>query len=148
MSQKSGERMRIVFARASIHGKFGLIAAVLAVCASCTTAPQTVMLAPARQQVVSAEAVRLYDQPPKHFQEIALIEGRSVAELRSKAGALGANGLIYGGTVQKPGPVIGVGLGTSSYHFGRHSAYGVETGTSFDIPTGGSVIRATAIYVR
>lgn len=113
-----------------------------------TTTSHTVMLGPARSAVVSPERVRLYNEPPaRRYHEIALVEGRSVAELRNKAAAVGANGLIYGGVVQKPGPVIGVGLGTSSYHFGRHSAYGFGTGASFDIPTGGSAIQAMAIYV-
>lgn len=106
------------------------------------------MLGPARPAIVSPERVRLYNEPPRRrFQEIALIEGRSVEELRSKAAAVGANGLIYGGVAEKRGPMLGVGLGTSSYHYGRHGGFGIGTGASFDIPTGGSVIQATAIYV-
>ena len=115
--------------------------------AGCATAPRTTMLGPARPAITGTEGVRVYHTPPKRFQEIALVEGRSLAELRSRAAAVGANGILPGGVVQKPGPVIGVGIGGGSYHFGRRSAYGVETGASFGIPTGGSVMEATAIYV-
>ena len=59
-------------------------------------------------------------QPPaKRFEQIAIVEGRSMEELRTKAAAVGANGLIASGVVRKNGPVIGVGVGTSDYHFTR-----------------------------
>lgn len=105
------------------------------------------MLAPARA-VITAAAVRVYEEPPKRFQEIALIEGRTITELRNKAAGLGANGLLIGGVARNLGPVIGLGIGTSSYSYGRHSAVGIDTGASFAIPTGGNVLEATAIYVR
>lgn len=105
------------------------------------------MLAPARA-VISVAAVHVYEEPPKHFQEIALIEGRSVTELRNNAAAVGANGLLIGGEARNQGPVIGLRVGTSSYSYGRQSAVGIDTGASFAIPTGGSVLEATAIYVR
>jgi hypothetical protein len=120
----------------------------MAALAGCATSSRTTMLAPARPTIVSPEAVRLYQRPPKHFQEIALVEGTTISELRNKASAVGANGLLSNGVVRKPGPVIGVGIGTSTYHYGRHAAYGYDTSASFDVPVGGSnVLQATAIYV-
>ncbi len=115
--------------------------------AGCAAAPQTIMLGPARPAITTAEGVRIYESMPRGAQEIALIEGRSVGELRAKAAALGANGLIPGGVVPKPGPHIGIGIGGSSYRFGRRSATAVGTSAMFDIPTGGSVMEGTAIYV-
>lgn len=112
----------------------------------CVTTPQTTMLGPARPTIRNAAGVKIYQVPPKRFEEIALVEGRSIEELRSRAGAVGANGLIPGGA-RRGGPVIGVGLGTGTYHYGRHSAYGFETGTSFGVPTGGTILQGTAIYV-
>jgi len=89
----------------------------------------------------------MYQRPPKRFEEIAVVEGRSLSELRNEAAAVGANGILAGGISRKPGPVIGVGVGTSNYHYGRNVAYGVDTSAEFDIPTGGSLLQATAIYV-
>jgi hypothetical protein len=120
---------------------------LLTLLTSCVTTPQTTMLGTARPAIRNAAGVRLYRQPPKRFEEIALVEGRSIEELRNKAAAVGANGLIATGVARKNGPVIGVGIGTAQYHFGRHSAYGFETGTSFDVPTGANILQGTAIYV-
>lgn len=119
----------------------------LVVLAGCTTPARTTMLAPARPAVRATDGVRVYRSPPKRFEEIAIVEGRSLTELRAKAGEVGANGIIAGGITQKPGPVIGVGIGSSTYHVGRRSAYGFETSANFGIPTGSSVLTATAIYV-
>ena len=106
------------------------------------------MLAPARPALYSPEAVRVHNRPPRNFQEIAIVEGDSVAELQTRAAAVGANGLIYGGVVSRPGPVLGVGVGTSTYGYGRNSAVAVDTGVGFGIPTsGGSALQATAVYV-
>ena len=113
----------------------------------CATAPQTTMLGPARPGIKNPAGVRVYSEPPKHFEQIAIVEGHSMEDLRTKAAALGANGLIATGVVRKNGPVIGVGLGTGQYHYGRNSAYGFETETSFGVPTGANVLQGTAIYV-
>jgi hypothetical protein len=116
--------------------------------AGCTTAPRTTMLGPARSAITSPEAVRVYERVPRGAQEIALVEGKTVGELRSKAAAVGANGLVLGGVVRNAGPTLGIGIGTGSYHYGRRSAVGVSTGAAFDVPTGGSIIEGLAIYVR
>ena len=106
------------------------------------------MLGPARSAITSPEAVRVYERVPRGAQEIALVEGKTVGELRSKAAAVGANGLVLGGVVRNAGPTLGIGIGTGSYHYGRRSAVGVSTGAAFDVPTGGSIIEGLAIYVR
>lgn len=116
--------------------------------AGCVSTQPTRMLAPARPALANAAAVRVYEEAPRHFQEIALIEGRSIPELQSKAASVGANGILPNGVVRKPGPLIGIGVGGSSYHVGRRSAVGIDSGASFAIPTGSDVMQATAIYVR
>lgn len=124
----------------------GFAAATLSF-AGCATPSRTTMLAPARAAITSTEGVRVYQQAPKHFQEIAIVEGASLTELRSKAAAVGANGILSGGIMHKPGPVLAVGIGSGTYGYDRHAAYGVQTEASFGVPTGGSVLTATAIYV-
>ncbi len=106
------------------------------------------MLAPARSAITTPEAVHVYTVPPKHFQEIAIVEGKTMTDLRRKAASLGANGILAGGVIHKPGPSIGVGIGTGTYSYGRHSAAGFETSATFDVPTGSSTLQGTAIYVR
>ena len=115
--------------------------------ASCTTAPRTTMLGPARAAIITPEAVRVYERAPRGAQEIALVEGKTMGELRAKAAAVGANGIVPGGVVRQSGPTLGIGIGGGSYHYGRHSAVGVSSGAAFDIPTGGSIIEGLAIYV-
>ena len=106
------------------------------------------MLGPARAPIANVELVRVYRTPPaRHFERIAVVEGKSVDDLRAKAASLGADGIVPNGVVNKPGPYIGVGVGGGSYSYGRHSAVGVESSASFDIPTGGSFLSALAIYV-
>ncbi len=131
--------MRVTFAFVSLF--------VLGSFAGCVTAPQTTMLGPSRSAIRNSGGVRVYNVPPKHFEQIAIVEGRSIEELRSKAGAVGANGLIASGVVRKNGPVIGVGIGTSNYHYTRNSAYGFNTESTFDVPTGANILQGTAIYV-
>ena len=114
----------------------------------CTTAPRTTMLGPARSAITTPAAVRIYDRVPRGAQEIALVEGKTISELRERAAAVGANGLVPGGVVRQSGPTLGIGIGTGSYHYGRRSAVGVSTGAAFDVPTGGSIIEGLAIYVR
>lgn len=130
--KKSAIRISLAFALLSLVG--------------CAAAPRTTMLGPARA-AIAVESVRIYQQPPRRFQQIAVVEGRSVDELRTRAAAVGANGIIAGGIVHKPGPDIGIGIGGGGYSWGRHSAVGVESGAAFGIPTGSDVLTATAIYV-
>ncbi|MFL5239718.1 MAG: hypothetical protein ACJ8HU_01305 [Chthoniobacterales bacterium] len=119
----------------------------IALLSGCASGPQTTMLAPARAPIATVETVRVYRNPPKRFQEIAIIEGRSVDELRAKAAAVGANGILPGGVVHKPGPYFGVGIGGGSYSYGHHGGVGIDTGAAVDIPTGSSFLSGTAIYV-
>ena len=116
--------------------------------AGCTTAPRTTMLGPARSAITTAAAVRVYERVPRGAQEIALVEGKSMDELRERAAAVGANGIVPGGVVRNAGPTLGIGIGTGSYHYGRRSAVGVSTSAAFDVPTGGSIVEALANYVR
>ncbi|MGZ5002238.1 MAG: hypothetical protein ACXWBM_03510 [Chthoniobacterales bacterium] len=91
--------------------------------------------------------VRVFSVAPEHFGKIAIVQGRSIEELRSKAAAVGANGLIASGVVRHNAPVIGMDFGTSNFHSNRHRVYGFDTGTSFDAPTGADILQGTAIYV-
>jgi hypothetical protein len=116
--------------------------------AGCTTAPRTTMLGPARTAITTAEAVRVYERAPRGAQEIALVEGKTIGELRSKAAAVGANGIVPGGVVRNAGPTLGIGIGTGSYQYGRRSAVGVSTGAAFDVPPCGWFFDGLAFYVR
>ncbi|HSH39574.1 MAG TPA: hypothetical protein VK993_12390 [Chthoniobacterales bacterium] len=127
-----------------------LLGVVLAGCAifaaGCASTDRT-MVGRARPAIDPA-AVRVYEREPRRFESIAIIEGKTINELRIKAAAVGANGLLSRGVISKPGPVIGFGIGTSSLSVGRRSAVGVGTGVSFATPLrGGEVLQADAIYV-
>src|SRR5947209_13845828 len=102
---------------------FALLAGALVSIAGCTPTAQTTMLGPARPPIANVELVRVYRTPPaRHFERIAVVEGKSVDDLRAKAASLGADGIVPNGVVNKPGPYIGVGVGGGSYSYGRHTA--------------------------
>ncbi len=113
---------------------------------SCATANRTIVgtVRPA----VSPEVVRVYETPPRRYEEIAIVEAKTIGELRAQAAAVGANGLILRGVLNRPGPVIGLGFGGSTYDVGRRSAVGIGTGVGFSTPIPNRVIQGAAVYVR
>lgn len=118
-------------------------------CAGCVSqeSDHTRMITAARG-VTNPAGVRIYSvAPKKRFTEIAFIEGRTPEEMRARAAAVGANGVILGEVTRRPGPVIGLGFGTGSGSYSRHGSSYFGTDAAFAIPTGKSVVQGTAIYV-
>lgn len=111
-----------------------------------------VMLAPARPAVDPAQ-VKVYQVPPKRYEEIARLDARSGAgfgtqgqvdatidRLAREAARLGANGVLLLGVDRTGSPVsFGVGAG----RFGRHSGASVGMG----IPTTQQRAAGIAIHV-
>lgn len=131
----------------------GLMLALLAACASTSQ----VMVGQARPPI-SPDQVRIYNQPPPHYQEVALLETQSggftygeqnkmdevLANLRKSAAALGANGVVLEGHGNAySGGNVGVGVGRSSY--GGSSSTGVGVGVN--ISPSPKHARAMAIWV-
>ena len=111
-----------------------------------------VMLAPARPAVDPAQ-VKVYQVPPKRYEEIARLDARSavgfgtqgqinaaINRLAAEAAKLGANGVILLGMGASGSPV-GMSVGASTY--GSHTAGGIGIG----IPTTQKHAAGMAIYV-
>lgn len=133
-----------------------LASVMLALLAACASTSQ-VMVGQARAPI-TPDQVRIYNQPPPHYQEVALLETQSggftygeqnkmdeiLANLRKSAAALGANGVLLAGHGNAySGGNVGVGVGRSSY--GSHSRTGVGVGVN--ISPSPKHARAMAIWV-
>jgi hypothetical protein len=107
---------------------------------------------------VPVEQVRLYMEPPLKYEQIALIDASSegslqfgdqakidaaLARMKAAAAKLGANGVLYQGSGEKPGAVIGTG--GSNVSFGSNSAVGIGIGMSNQLMH--KVVHGTAIFV-
>ncbi|NUS37963.1 MAG: hypothetical protein HOQ02_02935 [Lysobacter sp.] len=127
---------------------------LLAGCASTSK----VMLGHARAPI-APEQVRVYNQPPPRYHEIALLETQSgsftygeqnkmnavLDHLRKAAAELGANGVL----LQEQGNDYrggGVGVGVGGGRFGGHTSVG--GGVGIDISPTQKHARAIAIYVE
>jgi hypothetical protein len=119
--------------------------------ASCASTHKT-MLGAARP-AIAVEQVRVYQAPPRRFEEIAQLEARSgtgfgtqgqtnaaIERLRREAAALGANGVLLLG-VDTVGSPVSLGVGAGS--FGRRS--GVSAGAG--VPTAQRRAAGIAIHV-
>jgi len=97
------------------------ILALVALLSACATS-SIIMLGSARTPI-APDQVRIYMQPPQHYQEIALIHSTSqfswaitgsqkidkvISRMRRKAAALGANGLLLHGLNTRATEVVGV----------------------------------------
>ena len=124
--------------------------------ASCGT--NVTMLGPARP-AISPAAVRIYQVPPRHYQQIAIINSsagttwifpshnsldEAFAELRSQAAALGANGVLLQAVYDQP--VGGLSVGGGGFGYGHHGFYG--GGGSVGGPLINRRVQAIAVYVR
>jgi hypothetical protein len=104
------------------------------------------------------DQVRIYSQPPAHYEEIAVLDTQSggftygeqkkmdevLANLRKAAAELGANGVLLEGHGNvSSGSGVGVGVGKESY--GGSSSTGVGVGLS--ISPSPKHARAVAIWV-
>lgn len=124
--------------------------------ASCGT--NVTMLGPARPPI-SPAAVRIYQVPPRHYQQIAIINSsagttwifpnrdsldEAFADLRSEAAALGANGVLLQEVYDQP--VGALSVGGAGFGYGHHGFYG--GGGSVGGPLINRRVQAIAIYVR
>lgn len=124
--------------------------------AACATSSH-VMVGKARPPVSPAD-VRVYMEPPRHYDRIAILDASSegsfqfgdqaktdaaLERLRREAAKLGANGVLFQGAGEKPGMVIGTG--GSSVSMGGNSSIGVGLGLSRQLMH--KVVHGEAIYV-
>ena len=130
-----------------------LLASSISGCATHVT-----MIGPARPPI-SPAAVRIYETPPRHYQQIAIINSsagttwlfpdrgsldETIAELRSQAAALGANGVLLQAVYDQP--VGGLSVGVGGFGGGHHNFYG--GGGSVGGPLINRRVQAIAIYVH
>lgn len=130
-----------------------LAALVVAGCSSTSR----VMLGPTYPPL-APDQVRIYDQPPPRYREVALLETDSgpltygeqnkmnavLTKLRVEAARLGANGVLFQGTQNGYGG-SGVGVGVGGGHFGGHSSFGGSVGV--DLSPSQKHARGMAIFV-
>jgi hypothetical protein len=127
----------------------------------CATA-HVIMVGPARP-AISADLVRAYTTPPRHFERIAIINSSSggswafadrgqtdeaIAKIREEAAKLGANGVLLQAVGTRSSGNLGISIGGFGFGGGRHHAYAVGGGGSFYGPILHKTVQATAIYVR
>src|SRR5438045_7742785 len=108
-----------------------LLASSISGCATHVT-----MIGPARPPI-SPAAVRIYEAPPRHYQQIAIINSsagttwlfpdrgsldEAIAELRSQAAALRANGVLLEADHEPPAGSPSAGIGRVCG--GEHNFYG------------------------
>jgi hypothetical protein len=130
-----------------------LLASSISGCATHVT-----MIGPARPPI-SPAAVRIYENPPRHYQQIAIINSsagttwlfpdrssldETIAELRSQAAALGANGVLLQAVYDQP--VGGLSVGVGGFGGGHHNFYGGAG--SVGGPLINRRVQAVAIYVH
>jgi len=133
----------------------GFAAAVLLL-AGCSTSSHVLIGTP--RAPISPESVRVYLQPPPHYEQIATITGTSqgslaltgqqnmdkaIERMKEEAAKLGANGILLQGVQDMQSGSVGTGVGNSSYS--GSSAVGVGVGGSFGLYS--KAANGIAIYV-
>ena len=134
-----------------------LTAAALALLLSgCSTSSHVLLGTP--RPPITPDQVRIYGQPPAHYEQIASVNANSSASLaltgqqnmdkalermKAEAAKLGANGILLQGVSDTQTGSIGTGVGSSSY--GSHSAVGGSVGGAFALTS--KVPQGLAIYV-
>jgi hypothetical protein len=124
--------------------------------AACSTSSH-VLVGTARPPI-APESVRVYLQPPPHYEEIATINASSqgslaltsqqnmdkaIERMKNEAAKLGANGVLLQGVQDQQTGAIG--LGGSNTNVGSSSATGVGVGGSFGLTN--KATQGIAIYV-
>jgi hypothetical protein len=156
--QKSRRKLGFSTGDAAMKTRLPLLLApaMLVVLGGCSNT-STLMLGPTYPPV-SPEQVHVYTQPPTRYREVAILETHSgsftygeqnkmnsvMANLRTQAAKLGANGVLLQGTENGYGG-SGVGVGVGSSNYGSHSHVGVGVGV--DLSPTQKYARAMAIYV-
>jgi hypothetical protein len=132
------------------------LAAVALLLAGCSTSSYVLVGTP--RSPISPDSVRVYLQPPPHYEQIATITGTSqgsmaltsqqnmdkaVERMKQVAAKLGANGILLQGVQDVQSGSVGSGVGNTSY--GPSSAVGVGVGGSFGLYS--KAANGIAIYV-
>ena len=132
------------------------LAAVALLLAGCSTSSYVLVGTP--RSPISPDSVRVYLQPPPHYEQIATITGTSqgsmaltgqqnmdkaVERMKQVAAKLGANGILLQGVQDVQSGSVGSGVGNTSY--GGSSAVGVGVGGSFGLYS--KAANGIAIYV-
>ena len=136
----------------------GLLAAcLLAGCAGSSSR----LLAPARPAISPAE-VRIYRVPPRHYEEIAVLDATSgvrlfqgsadgeadaLQRLKEEAARVGANGVLLTLVGDRPSGAIGLGVGGGGISSGRRSVVAGEGSASGAAPIVRNAAQGIAIYV-
>lgn len=105
----------------------------------------------AAKSPVNAEAVKLYQVPPAHFEILGIVNAQSygnrqahmdqaLKELKRQAAKIGANGILIGG-VNAGGGSVGVG---STFGYGGGTSF---TGTGVGLSSHGIQLSGQAIFV-
>ena len=133
-----------------------LTAAMALLLIGCSTSSHVLIGTP--RPPISPESVRVYLQPPPHYEQIATITGSSqgsmaitsqqnmdkaIARMKEEAAKLGANGVLLQGVEDRQSGSVGTGVGSSSY--GSGSSVGVGLGGSFGLYS--KAANGIAIYV-
>jgi hypothetical protein len=108
---------------------------------------------------ISPAAVRIYETPPRHYEQVAIIKSsagtkwlfpdrgsleEAIADLRTEAARLGANGVLLQAVYDRP--VGGLSVGVGGFGYGHHNFYG--GGGSVGGPLINRRVQAIAIYVH
>ena len=124
--------------------------------AACATSSHVLVGKP--RPPISAADVQVYSEPPRYYDRIAILDASSegsfqfgdqakvaaaLERLKREAAKLGANGILFQGTGEKAGMVIGTG--GSSVSMGGNSAVGIGLGLSHQLMH--KVVHGEAIYV-
>lgn len=117
---------------------------------------------------ISPALVKVYMEPPRHFDRIAIITkgsggswafsdqgdiDRAIEKIRVEAARLGANGIFLQAVESHEGGGIGIGIGGFGVGGGHHHHNGwggtsVGVGGSFYAPIMHKTVQAEAIWVR
>jgi hypothetical protein len=134
-----------------------LAVGLLAGCASSSSR----LIAPARPAINPAE-VRIYRTPPRHYQEIAVLDATSAARLfhgtlqgenealqrlKEEAARVGANGVLLTLVGDRSRGAIGVGVGGGSASYQRRNGAVVSGAASGAAPIVQNSAQGVAIYV-
>lgn len=119
------------------------------------------LVGPARPPLSPAE-VRIYQTPPRHYQEIALLdatsggrffhgspegEAEAIGRLRVEAARVGANGVLITSLGDRSQGALGVGVGGGGISAGRRSVIAGGGSVSGAAPIVSNAAAGIAIYV-
>ncbi len=137
-----------------------LLAGALALLVGC--AGSATHLIGAARAPISPGEVKIYRTPPRHYEQIALIdstsgahlfhgteqgEAEAVTRLKEEAAKLGANGVLLTLIADRPTGVIGVGVGGGDVSYHSHGGTAVGGSASGAAPVVQNSAQGIAIYV-